>query len=167
MGTIGGNDIATSAAGHPHTLNLSQQRLFDLKDTGETYEKRAGKPEHGRQEGKSNGGLPSLTRALLGDVAPRKDAAALERPDEVDEQAEGDHPEHEHQEVDHMVDDVGVEGNEPEEGQKHSKPSDDFSVDEALVVPGAGVVDAMEIATDQASHGLYQIVSESIEHYLG
>ncbi len=119
------------------------------------HEKTASEPEEGRQEGKGDGRLPTLTGALLGDVAPREDAPAVERTDEVDEQAEGDHPEHEQDEVGDVVQKAGGGRDEPEERHEDGDGGDDLRVEEAALGPRVGaVVVGMEVGPDQAGHGL-------------
>ena len=80
----------------------------------------ADEPKDSRQEGEGDVGLPLLTSAILRDVAPVEDAAAVQRTDElflklamrklyrvlctyVDEQTEGGNPETEENDVDRPV----------------------------------------------------------------
>ncbi len=102
---------------------------------GKTYNEGAGEPEHGRQEGEGDSGLPPLTRALLGNIAPSPDATAPEGTDEVHEQTEGNHPQDEQDQVDDVVDHGGGEGNEPDQGEEHGEAGHDFGIDKALLRP--------------------------------
>lgn len=79
----------------------------------------------------------------------------MERTDEVDEQAEGHHPEHEQDEVGDVVQEAGGGRDEPEERHEDGDGGDDLRVEEAALGPPAGaVVVGMEVGPDQAGHGL-------------
>lgn len=133
---IGNDDIAASTADKPDPLSTSQQPFSDTTGRRErTYEKAAGEPEEGRQEGKGHSRLPALTGALLGDVAPREDASTVKGTDEVHQQGEGNHPEHEQGEVNGVVDEGGGERDQPEERHEDGHGGDDLGEDEARFGP--------------------------------
>lgn len=80
----------------------------------------------------------------------------MERTDEVDEQAERDHPEDEQGKVGQVVEEAGGGRDEPEESHEDGNGGDDLGVEEATLRPGVGtLMVCMEIGTDQASHGLW------------
>jgi len=96
----------------------------------------AGEPEDGGEEAECDVGLPAVAGALVGDVGPVEDGAALKRTDECNEEAEGDEPADGEEEVDGPVDEGAAEGEEPEESEEHGESSDGFGVDETALGPG-------------------------------
>ena len=87
----------------------------------------------------------------------------MEGTDEVDEQAERDHPEHEEGEVGQVMEEVGRGRDEPEESHEDGNGGDDLGVDEATLGPRVGaLMKGMEVGTDQASHGLWEEVHQSV-----
>ena len=141
-------------------------------------EKTAGEPEHSRQEGEGNVGLPLVTGALLGDAGPVEGGAAVEWADEllvvrdalkiwwkgvgmgtyVDEEAESNNPGHEEEEINWPVDESGREWEEPQQRKEDGEAGDDLGVDHALLLALAdGVAALLKIlasdACDNCSEG--------------
>ena len=119
------------------------------------YEKSASKPENATQERKRNSGLPALTGPLVRDVTPSPDTATAHGSDEVDEKTEGSHPSGEEDKIDGPVDEPASKGDEPDEGEEQGDTGDDLGVDEALLGPGVGLVEGMEVLAYDASDHLH------------
>lgn len=113
-----------------------------------------GEPENRREESEGDVSLPLLTGALLSDIAPGEDRAAIQRADKINHEAESNNPCSEEKEVNWPVDETASEGEKPEKGEKNGDCSNDFSVDEAGLgkVAIALVLDGMEILSSEAGH---------------
>jgi hypothetical protein len=130
-------------------------------------------PEDGRQEGERDIGLPFLAGALLCDIAPIEDAAAVERTDElffmleaaenkgydtlvasayIDQKTESNDPSNEQEEIHRPVDESSRERKEPEQCKQYGQTCDDFGVDEARSGPGALAPGVVEIFAGQTSY---------------
>jgi hypothetical protein len=96
----------------------------------------ADEPKNGRQEREGDVGLPLLTSAILCDVAPVEDVAAVKRADElfpklamrvytgvlcthVDQQTEGGNPETEENDVDRPVNECPTERQKPKQREEY------------------------------------------------
>jgi len=128
-------------------------RATDTAQVPET-KNTTGEPENRREESEGDVSLPLLAGALLSDITPVEDRAAIQRADKVNHEAESNNPCSEEKEVNWPVDETASEGEEPEEGKKNGDGSNDFGVDEAGLgkVAIALILDGMEILSGEAGH---------------
>jgi len=66
---------------------------------------------------------------------PVENAAAVHGADEIRQQPKSYHEQHEHHEIERVMDNVVDEGDEEDEGEEESETGDNLSIDKPLVIP--------------------------------